>query len=57
MSSPSLGAFTFGFNLLPPVGFVGVAPKLVGPLATIHKPSKDYHHLIIIVSSSMVVSS
>ena len=57
MTSPSFGAFSLGFNLVPPVPLVGVAPQLVGPLATIHEASKDYHRLIIKVNSSVVISS
>lgn len=57
MSSPSFGAFSLRFNLVPPVPLVGVAPKLVGPLATVNETSKDYHRLIIEVNTTVVISS
>jgi len=56
MSSPSFGAFSYRFNLVPPVPLVGVAPQLVGPLATVHETSKDYHRLVIKVNSNVVIS-
>jgi hypothetical protein len=56
MSSPSFGAFSYRFNLVPPVRLVGVAPQLVGSLATVHETSKDYHRLVIKVNSSVVIS-
>jgi hypothetical protein len=56
MSSPSFGAFSYRFNLVPPVPLVGVAPQLVGPLTSVHETSKDYHRLVIEVNSSVVIS-